>query len=214
MRPRVSLPDPYRTPSAAVQVEETIRRSRFVTRLARTVRREDVDRLLGDARSRLPGASHYARAWILGHPASPSDIGASDGGEVPGTAGKPMLRALQASGLGDIAAVCVRYYGGVRLGTAGLARAYARGVRRAAAECPTLIHLEERNFHVRVAYSKLAWLERQVDGLGGRIIRRVFREKVRVLFRLPLKAEQELLRRLSPLNVVPRRSDDERRSSP
>lgn len=57
--------------------------------------------------------------------------GFSDDGEPSGTAGKPILAQLTGSGVGEIAAVVTRYYGGIRLGTGGLVKAYGGGVQQA-----------------------------------------------------------------------------------
>src|SRR5690606_28642128 len=62
----------------------------------------------------------------------------ADDGEPPGTAGMPMLDVLRASGLCDVVAVVVRYFGGTKLGTGGLVRAYSDAVRAALERTPTV----------------------------------------------------------------------------
>ena len=62
---------------------------------------------------------------------SPAVEGRSDAGEPAGTAGTPMLQVLRGAELSDVLAVVVRWYGGVKLGKGGLARAYAGAVREA-----------------------------------------------------------------------------------
>lgn len=66
---------------------------------------------------------------MAGKPTDSQQLGFSDDGEPAGTAGKPMLSALQGSQIGEISAVVVRYYGGILLGTGGLVRAYGNGVQ-------------------------------------------------------------------------------------
>lgn len=58
-------------------------------------------------------------AWVAGPPNDSQQLGFSDDGEPAGTAGKPMLAQLMGSGVGEITAVVVRYYGGILLGTGG-----------------------------------------------------------------------------------------------
>ena len=60
----------------------------------------------------------------------------SDAGEPSGTAGRPALAVLQGSGLGDVAVVVTRYFGGTKLGTGGLVRAYSEAVRAVLAVLP------------------------------------------------------------------------------
>lgn len=72
--------------------------------------------------------------------------GFSDDGEPSGTAGKPILAQLSGSGIGEITAVVTRYYGGVRLGTGGLVKAYGGGVQQAL----KLIETEEKESLIRL----------------------------------------------------------------
>ena len=78
-----------------------------------------------------PNARHHCWAAVAGKPTDSQQLGFSDDGEPAGTAGKPMLSALQGSQVGEISAVVVRYYGGILLGTGGLVRAYGNGVQQA-----------------------------------------------------------------------------------
>jgi uncharacterized YigZ family protein len=87
-------------------------------------------------RSEFADASHNCFAFLAGPPGSTAQMGMSDDGEPSGTAGRPMLAVLQGSGVGDIAVVATRYYGGTKLGTGGLVRAYAGGVKSVLASLP------------------------------------------------------------------------------
>lgn len=89
--------------------------------------------ILAALRKRDHDASHHCSAWREGAPASAA--GADDDGEPAGTAGRPMLKVLEGAGLTDGIVVCLRWFGGTRLGTGGLVRAYteaAQGVVAAA----------------------------------------------------------------------------------
>ncbi len=68
-------------------------------------------------RAEHPDARHHCVAWVAGAPDDSQQLGFSDDGEPAGTAGKPMLAQLMGSGVGEITAVVVRYYGGILLGT-------------------------------------------------------------------------------------------------
>jgi uncharacterized YigZ family protein len=93
-------------------------------------------------------ATHVAFAWKIGigHAAQSR---ASDAGEPSGTAGKPILAAIESAGLTDVLVAVVRYFGGTRLGTGGLARAYREAAARALAssgraEAPETVEIEVR----------------------------------------------------------------------
>ena len=77
-------------------------------------------------------ATHHCSAWREGVPVAAS--GADDDGEPSGTAGRPMLAVLEGGQATDLLAVCIRWYGGTKLGTGGLVRAYTEGVQGAMAE--------------------------------------------------------------------------------
>jgi uncharacterized YigZ family protein len=93
-----------------------------------------------------PDATHLCWAWRLGRP--PRERSA-DAGEPAGTAGAPMLRVLRDAGLSDVLAVVARWFGGVKLGKGGLARADAGAVRAALDGLP----IEHRVVRVRLTLS-------------------------------------------------------------
>lgn len=79
--------------------------------------------LVSRLRGEYPDASHHVYAFAVGTGASVTH-GMSDDGEPSGTAGRPVLAVVQGSGLGDVAVVITRYFGGTKLGTGGLVKAY------------------------------------------------------------------------------------------
>jgi len=145
----------YRVPAGHAGVEESIRRSRFVTRLAPAATVEEAKAFIDGLRAEHADATHNCWAYLVGPPGSTAQVGYSDDGEPHGTAGPPMLTALLHSGVGDIAAVCTRYYGGVKLGTGGLARAYSGGVKSALEALDTALRVDRVALTVRVAYADI-----------------------------------------------------------
>ncbi|MDP1830706.1 MAG: YigZ family protein [Geothrix sp.] len=87
--------------------------------------------VLAALRKRAFDATHHCSAWREGVPISA--FGADDDGEPSGTAGRPMLAVLEGAQATDLIAICIRWYGGTKLGTGGLVRAYAAGVQGALA---------------------------------------------------------------------------------
>ncbi len=87
---------------------------------------------LARLRKREFDATHHCSAWREGAPVRAH--GADDDGEPKGTAGAPMLRVLEGADLTDLIAVCIRWYGGTKLGTGGLVRAYTEAVQGALSE--------------------------------------------------------------------------------
>lgn len=124
----------YLIPAGTVHVEQEIKRSRFIARLGRAADRPAAMDFLHAARSADSAANHHCWAFIAGNPTQSDVFGMSDDGEPTGTAGRPILSALQYSGLGEIVAVVSRYFGGTKLGTGGLVRAYSGVVQQALGE--------------------------------------------------------------------------------
>ena len=186
------MTDGYPIPATTVEVEEVIRRSRFVTRLGRASCRDDAMRFLAETRERLPGVTHYCWAFNAGAPGSTTHVGMSDAGEPRGTAGMPMLTTLLHSGVGEVVAVCARYYGGVKLGTGGLARAYAQGVKRAIEACPTVERVERTVVVVTVDYEASPRLDRVLEELDAAVLERDFAAAVQYRVAVPVQRRDDL----------------------
>lgn len=100
---------------------DKIKGSRFIARVAPVRDAAEIDRFLTTCREELPDASHHCFAWRL---AGADRMRYSDDGEPSGTAGRPILQEIDGRDLVDVAVVVSRYFGGTRLGTGGLVRAY------------------------------------------------------------------------------------------
>ena len=149
---------------------------------------------LQEVRNLHPGATHYCWAFNAGAPSSTAHVGMSDDGEPHGTAGRPMLTVLLHSGVGEVVAVCARYYGGVKLGTGGLARAYASGVRRALEACPRMEKVERLpvSVSVVVTYDATDSVERALAALDAVVTGRDFAAEVRYRVLIPPGRRSEL----------------------
>ncbi len=126
----------YPIPAGRARVEETILRSRFIATAAPATTPDEARAFIAEIRAEFPDATHNCYAYVVGPPGSTGQIGMSDDGEPSGTAGRPMLAVLLGSGVGDIAVVVTRYFGGIKLGTGGLVRAYSGAVKAVLAALP------------------------------------------------------------------------------
>src|SRR4051812_21661975 len=114
----------YPIPAARHRAELTIERSRFICTIAHAAEPDDAHAFIREMNAEFGDATHNCWAFVAGPPGDTNRIGMSDDGEPHGTAGRPMLTVLTHSGVGDIVAVVTRYYGGTKLGTGGLVKAY------------------------------------------------------------------------------------------
>jgi uncharacterized YigZ family protein len=122
--------DEYLSVDSGGEIELKVKGSRF---LAQALRADDEDGardLLAAAKRRYHDATHHCTAWRIGAPAEFVER-SDDDGEPSGTAGRPILATLQREKLFDTFVVVTRYFGGTRLGSGGLLRAYSE----AAAQC-------------------------------------------------------------------------------
>ncbi|MDI5986379.1 YigZ family protein [Halomonas sp. M4R5S39] len=142
--------------------ELEVEKSRFIAWLCHAPDTAAFDTLLAAARRTHPTASHHCSAFIAGPPGEQAAIGFSDDGEPGGTAGRPMFQVLAGAGLGQVGCVVTRYFGGTKLGTGGLARAYAQAVARALEGLPRREVVERTPLQLQVDFAgeaeARAWL--------------------------------------------------------
>lgn len=145
----------YNIPAQDLDVEEVIKNSQFITRVRNVSSAELAKAFIKQMNQTYPDASHHCWAYIVGNPDSTTLVGCSDDGEPSGTAGKPMLHVLQHSGIGDIVVVCTRFFGGTKLGTGGLARAYGGGVKLALDQLSLKQKVEYQSISFEIEYTQL-----------------------------------------------------------
>ena len=177
----------YPIPASQVRIEETILRSRFITTLAPASTVDAARAFVAAVRAEFSDATHNCWAYVVGAPGSTAQIGMSDDGEPAGTAGKPMLNVLLGSGVGDVAAVVTRYFGGAKLGTGGLVRAYSGGVKAALGQLPLVEKVERVLLQVILPYRLYQPVERLLPAFEAEVIESQFAAEVTLRVRLPVE---------------------------
>ncbi len=172
-------------PAAPVTFTEEIKKSRFITLLAHTDGVEAAKAFVESVRAEHPDARHHCVAWVAGRPDDSQQLGFSDDGEPAGTAGKPMLAQLMGSGVGEITAVVVRYYGGVLLGTGGLVKAYGGGVQQALNQLTTQIKTPLTEYTLLCEYGQLSGIETLLGQFSGVIVTSDYQASVQLRVALP-----------------------------
>ncbi len=113
----------YSIPISEIRREQIVVNSKFIATLAPAFSTEDARAFIARIKKEFVDASHNVPAYIIGGGNTVTEF-CSDDSEPAGTAGKPALAVLRGSGLGDVAIVVTRYFGGTLLGTGGLVKAY------------------------------------------------------------------------------------------
>lgn len=178
----------YLIPKSAVVFEEEIKKSRFITYLQHTEGIEQAKAFWREIKEQHPNARHHCWAAVAGTPFDSQSLGFSDDGEPAGTAGKPMLNALQGSQIGEISAVVVRYYGGILLGTGGLVRAYGNGVQQALKLLATQLKVERERVLLTSDYDQINLIQHLCEQQDVLIESQDFQEKVH--FQLALRPDE------------------------
>lgn len=150
------------TLSEPVSFQEDIRKSRFLV-WAASVRspQEAADFIVQHAD---PTATHNCWAWKIGQA-----YRFNDDGEPGGTAGKPILQAIEGQGLDQVVVLVVRWFGGIKLGTGGLARAYGGTAAQCLRAAPKTELVDLATCVCQCAFSDMALVQSRLDGFGVKI---------------------------------------------
>mgnify|MGYP003602838164 FL=1 len=176
---------PYLIPASPVTVSEEIKKSRFITLLAHTSGVNEAKDFIQQVKLQHLTARHHCWAFVAGRPTDSQQLGFSDDGEPSGTAGKPILAQLMGSGIGEITAVVVRYYGGIKLGTGGLVRAYGSGVQQALKQIEVKYKVPQVENTLQCDYGQLAIVETLLQQVEGQIIGSEYAQFVTLHLSLP-----------------------------
>src|SRR5215207_10015849 len=119
---------PYFIPLNEIRREHVVVNSRFIATIAPVLGVEEARAFMVRVKKEFADASHNVPAYVIGGGNTVTEY-FSDDGEPSGTAGRPALAVLRGSGLGDVALVITRYFGGTLLGTGGLVKAYTESAQ-------------------------------------------------------------------------------------
>ncbi len=169
-------------PLEPVQTEILVVNSRFIADLDLVGSVEEARAHLARVRESHPTASHNVPAFIIGHGKS-IITHCSDDGEPSGTAGRPALAVLQGSGLGNVSVVVTRYFGGTKLGTGGLVRAYGDAVREVLKGVKLAVLLPTTTLMFISPYRLYDQAIRLMEAHNGQILDTEFFEEITVTVR-------------------------------
>lgn len=148
----------YRTIKGEAVSEQVIDRSRFICHMTTVNTKEEADSYIASIRQKYKDATHNVPAFIVGNKMEMK--WQSDDSEPQGTAGAPMLEVLSREGITNVVAVVTRYFGGIKLGTGGLVRAYQSSVKLALQNSVICDATEVVEISVRVDYNTYQKIEK------------------------------------------------------
>lgn len=147
----------YRTVMESATAEQVIEKSKFITYIKPVSSKEEADAFVAEIKKMHRDATHNVPAMVIGDKMQIQ--WASDDGEPQGTSGAPMVKMLVSAGITNVVIVVTRYFGGIKLGTGGLARAYTSSAKLGL-EAAGVCDVEEQiSLTYRLDYTYLAKLQ-------------------------------------------------------
>ena len=150
--------DEYKTIASAGSFEQILQKSTFIALAAAAQNEQQALAVINSQKKRYPDARHHCWAYRLG-PAG-ENVRCSDDGEPQGTAGQPMLAVFQREHVTNVLCVVTRYFGGIKLGTGGLVRAYQGMVKLGLETLPTREHMIPARVEVVLDYPHITVFRR------------------------------------------------------
>lgn len=189
----------YLRPCAAVSSEIIIKHSRFICYIAPVSGREAAEAFIESIRQQHPKANHNCWSYVAGYPEDPQQWNCSDDGEPKGTAGQPMLNILRHSGIGEICAVVTRYFGGVKLGTGGLVRAYGQSLNESIRLLETEPVVPQLDISLSAGYELTGDLEQLISRFNILVKERLFEQQLLIHGSIETQLLEDLKLALQPI---------------
>lgn len=169
--------NPYYIPETTNRTEIVINKSRFITTVGYVESVDEARKFISDIKYEMSDANHHVYAFRVGFDKSVTE-GMSDDGEPNGTAGPPTLAVLRGTNIGDIACVTTRYFGGKKLGTGGLVKAYTQSVQVALDTLKTQLRVSKISLSVCIPYNLYNIVEMHIADFDITIQDKVFAEDI------------------------------------
>ncbi len=170
-------PDSYETLAGPSEAEIKVQRSRFLAIAAPASTLVEAKQVVAEVVRRYHDCRHVCYAWRGGTGSELQEV-RNDGGEPAGTAGGPILKSLRQMKITDCVAVVARYFGGVKLGTGGLARAYSNVTAAVLAEAELRTVKIGCEFTLCLAYTHQKNVACLLERYGGRTLNEKYSDKV------------------------------------
>ncbi len=187
----------YKTVAGYAEAEQTIDKSRFISYIKPVESREEAESFIKEIRTMHKSATHNVPAYVIGDKSQLQ--WASDDGEPSGTSGAPMLHMFVGEGITNVCVVVTRYFGGIKLGTGGLVRAYTSSARLAL-EAAGICEVKELDLiKFKIDYSYYGKVQNWEQEGTFVIVDSVFQDKVELTLQTDPENTQSIINMLSEL---------------
>lgn len=171
--------------------------SRFIAYLYSVTSEDQVKPLLDAIKKEHHAARHHCYSYRIGH--NGATFRANDDGEPSGTAGRPILGAIDSAGLSDVVVIVVRYFGGILLGVPGLINAYREATRDAIANATVIEKTACRRIEINFDYLQMNDVQKLLKSENLTIVSQQFDLRCRVEADVPLSRADAFCEKLDKL---------------
>ncbi|RME24459.1 MAG: YigZ family protein, partial [Candidatus Zixiibacteriota bacterium] len=178
------------------RAEIKVKGSRFIGEAMPVADVSEAQERLHAIRKREHAATHHCYAWRIGL-FEQQRLKFSDDGEPGGTAGKPILEVIEGAGVTNTLIVVTRYFGGTKLGTGGLVRAYTEAAQKALEAADVTQSFLTKTFRLRMDFSQYEPVQRVIHKLGATITSSDFADAVTLHVAVRLSRAEELQKQLT-----------------
>lgn len=178
--------------------ELEIKKSRFIGFGFPITSPEDARDKLKMLKKDYPDSRHICYAFVWGK--SSTHMGMSDDGEPSGTAGRPILEVVKGSGYENILVAVVRYFGGIKLGTGGLVKAYTEITQLIVKNIEVKEYIERDNFYLSIPYNLYDMVKSSIKEFDGIIDSEEFLTNIEISLSLPIVKLDELNKRIGDIS--------------
>jgi uncharacterized YigZ family protein len=190
----------YGIPLSEIRREQVVVNSRFIASLAPVLSVDEARAFIARVKREFADASHNVPAYVIGGGNTVTEF-CSDDGEPAGTAGRPALAVLRGSGLGDVAVVITRYFGGTLLGTGGLVRAYTESTHMVVDAVGRGRRVAVHVAMVAIPYNLLERIRLMVRRNNGEVDGEDFAEDVTMTLHVPVESMRGFQSELDELSA-------------
>ncbi|GAA6133566.1 IMPACT family protein [Oceaniserpentilla sp. 4NH20-0058] len=191
----------YSIPVGTCTTEIEVKRSRFIAYAAHTAGNKLAKAFIQTLKEDYPDARHHCYGFMAGSPWDSNQYGFSDDNEPSGTAGMPIFSHLKHNNIGEITIVVVRYFGGTKLGTGGLSRAYSDAAKSVLEKVTLKQYVETEQISLIADFSQEAEIRRIVEASDGKIKSVEYSQTVKITVEIPKGIELKV-----PYSVTPSQS--------
>lgn len=182
-QPNSTEDDQYTIIRGVARAELRVKKSRFFALATSVDTDQEAIDFINNVKVEFPNATHYCYAFTIGIGLKRL-VRSSDAGEPAHSAGKPILLAVESSGLYNVICVVVRYFGGIKLGIGGLIRAYGRTAKDCLNNAETIVRVPSIRLQIEMPYACIGAIVNLVARLKGKVLSMDQAEKVRVVVRI------------------------------